>query len=170
MTMKALLLSAAIVALPFAASAATVYTTAVNPASVTASYSFTLNPGGQVTYTFAPTVETTFYFTFSATGQQVDLANVSYGFFEHDNFFSDYTVNGPIFGASAGFSFTTSEAFSVGFFDGVSSDVGTTFTYYAIPETTPPVVSPVPLPAAGLLLGGVIAALGGTAAVRRRKA
>lgn len=159
MYMKPLFLSAALaLAAPLAASAATI--TAFDGATDT--FSGNLLPGSQVTYDFALDGTYTVYLSLAVSGQKNDVADVSYGFEEHDFFFSNATSVGPIFSASATYTFTTSDDFTFGFYDGVDAPVGTTLTYYfeAVPT--------VPVPAAGALLLSALAGLG--VAKRRKKA
>lgn len=126
-----------------------------------------LVPGGTVlyTFTFVPDSLLSFYFSFSASGFAEDIANASYGFLDGEHHsFTNIQKNGPLFAGTGALSFTTDQEFTIGFFDGIQNDLGTTLTYYVSAGQ----VAPVPVPAAGLLLAGAVGGLGYVA--RRRRA
>ncbi|HEY0212459.1 MAG TPA: VPLPA-CTERM sorting domain-containing protein [Paenirhodobacter sp.] len=123
----------------------------------------TLSPGGSILYTFFAEEDVTLTVAYAVTGLIGDLNNVSYGTAEHENSFTQYTGLGAVFAGFATIEYTLSsgETLSLGFFDGITRNVGTSLTYSvtSIPS--------VPLPAAGFLMLGGLAALGAVA--KRRK-
>lgn len=161
-----LLASALAVAAPVAASAATMVDIFADTP-----YTFVdiLAPGGQVSWEF--TVKEDFAisnFSLSATGTNsgTDLANVQFGFF--GNVSNSLTVVGAGearsgFGNLAGGNFVIGDIITIVVDDGVKDDVGVTLSFQ-----TGPAGAPVPLPAAGLLLGSIMLA-GGAAAARKKK-
>ena len=150
--------------LPFAAGAATVLTAGTSYTEVGE-----LLPGGTLVFSFevAENLDIDF-FSISATGSNGggDIRNVT---FDYD------TVTGDTFdlvqaagGAGGGLDFVAGfgpyragDTFSFTFRDGIVDEVGITLSF-----ETAPSVAPVPLPAAGGLLG--LAVLGAGLAARRR--
>lgn len=160
---KALLCAAAVVAAPMVASAAV-----VNPGDVGSETKILLP--GVTAFEFAPTAETTFSFTITASGLTSDLSKVSFGY---SSTAGDYTFD-QILPIAPGLSFgvgmlegpTTDEPFTLYFFANGTFAAPVVTVAYTTDEATP---APIPVPAAGGMLMLAMAGLGGAAAVRRRK-
>ena len=159
--MKALLLSAAMLAVPAMASAVTVSAGDFN------SLTQTLVQGGVVTFTFTAAEDIILSFSAAGTGKAIDLGNVSFGSYHGELTWDSVTTFGNLssaVGTLASVTLAAGETYTVNFYDGITAAVGITLSYFAEAVPTP---APVPLPAAGLMLAGAVGTL---AMARRRKA
>lgn len=162
-----LLASALAVTAPVAASAATMVDIFADTP-----YTFVdiLAPAGQVSWEFTVQEDfsiSNFSLAASGTNSGTDLQNVTFGFL--GNVTNMLTVVGAGearsgFGELAGGNFVVGDIITIVVDDGIKDDVGLTLSFQTGPEGLPPV----PLPAAGLLLGSVLLA-GGAAAARKKK-
>lgn len=154
-------LSVAAVAAVFSATTAGAVTVLNAEIGAKGSKSADLEPGSDVLYQFNPSQKAVFSFSFAVTGFVLeDLQEVTYGFLDGQQWnFTVSETGDEVFGAIAMYKFTTDQPFTIGFFDGISETVATSFSYRvtALPA--------VPLPATGILLVG---ALGALAATRRK--
>lgn len=108
-------------------------------------------------------------FSLSGTGKngEADVEDIRFGFVEPVT--NQFTTVSSVGGAAAGFgfldgmTFDTGSMFSVIFEDGITDDVAVTVSFGT--ES----ISPIPLPATGLLLAPFLLA-GGIIGLRRRKA
>ena len=134
--------------------------------------SFNLAPDSMEAFFFEPT-ENLRVSIISVAGSGFpdgnDLASVLFGVDGADTGFTTFSNNGLTSSAEGSLaSFFTSEPFSVDFATpGTAESVGITYTFVA---EEVPFVTPVPLPASGLMLGIALLACGGWAAHRRYKA
>lgn len=159
--MKAILATTALVLTPMAASAIT-----LTPDSYDTT-AFTLGANSTKTLEFTPTTPLSVEFVIAATGKTTgDLGTVKFG--------TTYSAEDSLW------TWTTPKlAYGAGDIDFAAVDG--TFSFFISTGATKEPISfavswttespaPVPLPAAGLLLGAALVGMGGVAAKRRRKA
>jgi hypothetical protein len=166
-----MLAAVAAVVAPFMASAAVVLPYDVN-VGVNYAYAQVISPGGDVEFKFTVLDDVkiaSFAVTGAGTGSsnlnaENDVRDIMYGFAlpATDSFSTVMSNNNTAFGGGflPGGTFKAGTSFSIFFQDGIINDVALGLSF----KTTP-----VPLPAAGMLLAPVLVA-GGIAAARRRKA
>lgn len=157
------------VAIPALAGAAPVLF--ASSVGVNQNYSFAevIRPGDAIEFRFTALDDfkiASFSMSGTGTNAEADVRDIRFGLTEPASSFfttvSSVGVTAAGFGFLPGMSYAMGDVFSVFFTDGITNDVGLTLSFDTMP------VAPIPLPAAGLLLGPVLLA-GAAAALRRRK-
>lgn len=156
--MKAILATTALALTPMAASAIT-----IAPGD-SDGLNTRLQPGQEFTLPFSPTENVLVNFALSVTGRVSDLSKLTFGFSDAVTSTFTITPNGGV-GAGTGF---LSGTFASDFLLSVSgANIAKAVNLTIDWEAAAP--APVPLPAAGLLLGAALLGMGGVAAKRRRR-
>jgi hypothetical protein len=164
------LATAAAISIPSLANSAVIVFNNTLSADQNYSYANVIQPGDMLEYRFSVLEELLIEnFSVSATGNnaEADVEDIRFGFVEPlTGLFTTIQSIGTVaagVGFLDGMTFAVGSVFSVIFDDGITNDVAVTLSFGT--ET----VSPVPLPATGLLLAPFLLA-GGIAGWRRRRA
>lgn len=157
------------VAIPALAGAASVTFSEQIAANQNYSFAKVISPGDAIEFRFTALDDfkiVSFSVSGTGTNTEDDVRDIRFGLTEPTS--NAFTTVSSVGSSAAGFGFlpgmtyAMGDVFSVFFTDGITNDVGLTLSF----DTT--AVAPIPLPAAGLLLGPVLLA-GAAAALRRRK-